>query len=63
MLKRLIAVNPNQRPTCDQILTLDVVQKYIKKLGLPEDDPTDIVTLEPAETAQQASFDSKAQLL
>ena len=34
MLKRLIAVNPNHRPNCDQILQLDVVQKYIRKLGL-----------------------------
>ena len=37
MLKRLIAVNPNQRPSCDQILQLDIVLKYIKKLGLPEE--------------------------
>ena len=34
MLKRLITVNPNHRPTCDQILSLEVVQRYIKKLGL-----------------------------
>ncbi len=41
MLKRLITVNPNHRPSCDTILQLEIVQKYIKKLGLPEEDPTD----------------------
>jgi serine/threonine protein kinase len=43
MLKRLIAVNPNQRPNCDQILHLDVVLKYIRKLNLslPEEDYLD----------------------
>ena len=46
MLKRLIAVNPNQRPTCNQILQLDIVLKYIKRLGLPEEDPTDTAIME-----------------
>jgi len=43
MLKRLIAVNPNQRPSCDQILQLDIVLKYIKKFGLPEESDLSIL--------------------
>ena len=34
MLKRLIAVNPNHRPNCSQILDLDIVMRYIRKLNL-----------------------------
>lgn len=34
MIKKLITVNPNQRPTCDQILQIDIVQKWMKKLGI-----------------------------
>lgn len=34
MLKRLIAVNPNQRPTCDGILQLEIVKRYIAKLNI-----------------------------
>ena len=29
MIKKLITVNPNQRPTTDQILQMDIVQKWI----------------------------------
>jgi NIMA (never in mitosis gene a)-related kinase len=34
MLKRLISVNPNQRPTCDQIFQLDIVKRYMAKLNI-----------------------------
>lgn len=36
MIKRLISVNPQQRPTCDQILASDICNRWMKKLGLSD---------------------------
>lgn len=34
MLKKLLAVNSNQRPTCDQILQDDICLRWMKRLEL-----------------------------
>jgi len=34
MIKKLLSVNPHQRPSCDQILQSDLCQKWMRKLGL-----------------------------
>jgi NIMA (never in mitosis gene a)-related kinase len=37
LLKKLLNVTPAQRPTCDQILNSEIVCKWAKKLGIPND--------------------------
>ena len=66
MLKRLIAVNPNQRPTCDGILQLEIVKRYIAKLNIPlvEEDMTEVASVQTMEQKEEVSLvDNKMQLL
>lgn len=67
MLKRLIAVNPNLRPNCEQILALDIVQKYVKRLNLPDEENEILNDRGEDEnfpnSMQNASIDPKKQLL
>lgn len=67
MLKRLIAVNPNLRPNCEQILALDIVQKYVKRLNLPDEENEMLNDRGEDEnfpnSMQNASIDPKKQLL
>jgi NIMA (never in mitosis gene a)-related kinase len=46
LLSSLIKVNPSQRPTCEQILKMPIVQPHLQRLGI-----------DPSKTGNSAAFD------
>lgn len=62
MLKRLITVNPNHRPSVNQVLQLDIIQKMAMKLGIDIEDEEQQDNERDTSPLPQSS-DLKVQLL